>query len=162
MTEQMVRPVRGAPALQAAQTARSASRRTSDLGTYDLFLRACALHSTHHMQHTLALPEEANARDPRPRSGLCRALLPSCLRCLCPGSRGDPAEGNRVWTPGRRTRGRRSGILADAADDARRFRRRHRRDDAYGRSRARLEPKLRSAGSSAASSGFRPGRRIWQ
>jgi TolB-like protein len=52
------------PALQAAETARSASRRTNDLSAYDLYLRAYALYSTYHMRQALALLEEAIARDP--------------------------------------------------------------------------------------------------
>jgi len=55
------------PALQAAETARSANRPTSDLTAYDLYLRAYAMFSASHqrqMQPALALLEEAIARDP--------------------------------------------------------------------------------------------------
>ena len=52
------------PALQAAETARSASRRTSDLSAYDLYLRACAMSSTYQLRQALALLEEAITRDP--------------------------------------------------------------------------------------------------
>jgi TolB-like protein len=51
------------PALQAAETARSASRRTSDLGAYDLYLRAYAMYFARQMREALALLEEAIARD---------------------------------------------------------------------------------------------------
>jgi adenylate cyclase len=56
------------PALQAAETARSAGRPTSDLTAYDLYLRAYALYSAFHqrqMRQALALLEEAIARDPQ-------------------------------------------------------------------------------------------------
>ena len=55
------------PALQAAETARSASRPTSDLSAYDAYLRAHATYSTSHrrqLRQALALLEEAIARDP--------------------------------------------------------------------------------------------------
>src|SRR5713226_7169845 len=52
------------PELQAAETARSASRRTSDLGTYELYLRAYAMSFTYQQRPALALLEEAIARDP--------------------------------------------------------------------------------------------------
>ena len=55
------------PALRAAETARSASRRTSDLSAYDLYLRASAMYSTSHrqMREALALLEEAIRHDPQ-------------------------------------------------------------------------------------------------
>jgi adenylate cyclase len=56
------------PALQAAETARSASRPTIDLTAYDLYLRAYAMYSASHqrqMRQALTLLEEAIARDPR-------------------------------------------------------------------------------------------------
>jgi len=56
------------PALQAAETARSASRPTSDLTAYDLYLRAYAMYSASHqrqMRQALALLEEAIGRDPQ-------------------------------------------------------------------------------------------------
>src|ERR1700756_1646924 len=56
------------PALQAAEAARSANRRTSDLTAYDLYLRAYAMYSASHqrqMQQALSLLEEAIARDPQ-------------------------------------------------------------------------------------------------
>ena len=55
------------PALQAAETARSANRPTSDLTAYDLYLRACAMYWASHprqVRQALALLEEAIARDP--------------------------------------------------------------------------------------------------
>ena len=55
------------PALQAAETARSTARPTSDLTAYDLYLRAHALFwsSTRHIPEALRLTEQAIERDPR-------------------------------------------------------------------------------------------------
>src|SRR6202023_1036929 len=55
------------PALQAAETARSARRRTSDLSAYDLYLRAyaLALSSAARFAEALRLLELAIDRDPR-------------------------------------------------------------------------------------------------
>jgi adenylate cyclase len=50
------------PTLQAAETARSAHRPTSDLSAYDLYLRALAMSPT---PQALQLLEKAIARDPR-------------------------------------------------------------------------------------------------
>ena len=54
------------PALQAAETARSANRPTRDLTAYDLYLRACATFNASRSQipEALALLDEALARDP--------------------------------------------------------------------------------------------------
>jgi TolB-like protein len=55
------------PALQAAETARSARRPTSDLSAYDLYLRAFAMYysSPRQMREALALLKEAIRRDPQ-------------------------------------------------------------------------------------------------
>jgi adenylate cyclase len=55
------------PALQAAETARSSSRPTSDLTAYDLYLRAYAmlLSSARRIPEALRLTEQAIERDPR-------------------------------------------------------------------------------------------------
>jgi TolB-like protein/DNA-binding SARP family transcriptional activator len=55
------------PALQAAETARSAGRPTTDLAAYDLYLRgyAMALTSARQVPEALRLMEQAIARDPR-------------------------------------------------------------------------------------------------
>jgi TolB-like protein/class 3 adenylate cyclase len=55
------------PALQAAETARSASRPTADLTAYDLYLRAheMVLSSSVQIPDALCLLEQAIARDPR-------------------------------------------------------------------------------------------------
>jgi len=52
------------PAVQAAETVRSASRRTSDLSAYDLYLRAYAMYWAFQLRQALALLEEAITRDP--------------------------------------------------------------------------------------------------
>jgi adenylate cyclase len=55
------------PALQAAETMRSANRPTNDLSAYDAYLRAYAMFSVSHQRHirqALGLLEEAIARDP--------------------------------------------------------------------------------------------------
>jgi adenylate cyclase len=65
------------PTLQAAETARSERRPTSDLNAYDLYLRAFAMHYTsqRHMREGLALLEEAVRRDPQYASALGLAAL---------------------------------------------------------------------------------------
>src|SRR6202023_653225 len=69
------------PALQTAETALSASRRTSDLSAYDLYLRAYAMYSTHRMMsQALALLEEAIARDPH--YGPALGLAAQCCQHL--------------------------------------------------------------------------------
>jgi TolB-like protein len=68
------------PALRAAEAARSASRRTSDLTAYDLYLRAGAMCSTYRLRQALALLEEAIARDPR--YGPALGLAAQCCQHL--------------------------------------------------------------------------------
>ena len=55
------------PALQAAETRRSANRRTSDLTAYDLYLRSYAMFwsSGRQVREALHLTEQAIVRDPR-------------------------------------------------------------------------------------------------
>jgi TolB-like protein/class 3 adenylate cyclase/predicted ATPase len=71
------------PALQAAETARSASRRTGDLSAYDLYLRAGAMYSAYHLRQALALLEEAIARDPD--YGPALGLAAQCCQHLATG-----------------------------------------------------------------------------
>jgi adenylate cyclase len=63
------------PALQAAETMRSAGRPTTDLTAYDLYLRAAAMHRASYPE-ALRLLEEAIERDPRyaPALGLAAVL----------------------------------------------------------------------------------------
>ena len=65
LQEQVATSVAGViePALQAAETARSADCPTSDLSAYDAYLRARALRSKTQTRQALALLEEAIARD---------------------------------------------------------------------------------------------------
>src|SRR4030095_4386658 len=74
------------PALQAAETARSASRPTDDLTAYDLYLRAYAmiLSSTRQVAEALRLLEQAIARDPRYGPALAWAAL-CCFRLVWDG-----------------------------------------------------------------------------
>jgi adenylate cyclase len=60
------------PALQAAETARSADRPTDDLTAYDLYLRVYAMvwSSSRQIPEALRLLEQAIARDPRYRPAL--------------------------------------------------------------------------------------------
>jgi TolB-like protein/class 3 adenylate cyclase len=80
------------PALQAAETARSAGRPTNDLTAYDLYLRAYAmvLSSARQIPEALRLMEQAIARDPRYGPALAWAAL-SCHRLLLDGRSEDPA-----------------------------------------------------------------------
>jgi TolB-like protein/class 3 adenylate cyclase len=80
------------PALQAAETARSAGRRTDDLTAYDLYLRAYAmtLSSTREVPEALRVLEQAIARDPRYGPALAWAAL-CCFRLVGDGRSEDPA-----------------------------------------------------------------------
>jgi TolB-like protein/DNA-binding winged helix-turn-helix (wHTH) protein len=71
------------PALQAAETARSATRPTDDLTAYDLYLRAYAmfLSSARQIPEALRLLERAIARDPRYGPALAFAAV-CCFRLL--------------------------------------------------------------------------------
>jgi adenylate cyclase len=71
------------PALQAAETARSAARPTADLTAYDLYLRAYAMvmSSARQIPEALRLLEKAIARDPRYGPALAWAAR-CCFRLL--------------------------------------------------------------------------------
>jgi TolB-like protein/class 3 adenylate cyclase len=71
------------PALQAAETARSADRPTADLTAYDLYLRAHAMVwlSARQIPEALGLMEQAIARDPRYGPALAWAAF-CCFRIL--------------------------------------------------------------------------------
>ena len=83
------------PALQAAETARTASRATDDLTAYDLYLRADALYlsSAARVPEALRLLERAIARDPRYGPALARAAV-GCHRLIYDG-RSEDREGDR-------------------------------------------------------------------
>jgi adenylate cyclase len=84
------------PALQAAETARSANRPTSDLTAYDLYLRAyaMALSSAARFHEALRLMEQAIARDPR--YGPALALAASCCFRLLADERSEDREADRL------------------------------------------------------------------
>jgi adenylate cyclase len=83
------------PALQAAETARSAGRPTADLTAYDLYLRAYAmlLSSATRIREALCLLEQAIERDPKYGPALAWAAV-CCLR-LVMESRSEDPEGDR-------------------------------------------------------------------
>jgi adenylate cyclase len=80
------------PALQAAETARSAGRPTSDLTTYDLYLRAYAMFwsSPRQVPEALRLTEQAITRDPGYGPALAWAAV-CCLNLLLHDHSEDPA-----------------------------------------------------------------------
>src|SRR5205807_10087049 len=80
------------PALQAAETARSAARPTADLTAYDLYLRAYAMYhaSARQIPEMLRLLEQAIARDPRYGPALAWAAI-CCHRLVQDGRSEDPA-----------------------------------------------------------------------
>ncbi|MBV8578953.1 MAG: adenylate/guanylate cyclase domain-containing protein, partial [Acetobacteraceae bacterium] len=84
------------PALQSAETARSANRPTNDLTAYDLYLRAYATvwSSATQMLEALHLMEQAIARDPRYGPALAWSAF-CCFRLVADGRSNDP-EGDRL------------------------------------------------------------------
>ena len=80
------------PALQAAETTRSANRPTADLTAYDLYLRAYAmvLSSVRHAPEALCLLEQAIARDPCYGPALAWAAI-CCMRLVFDGRSEDQA-----------------------------------------------------------------------
>ncbi len=84
------------PALQAAETARSAERPTADLTAYDLSLRAHAmiLSSGTQIPAALRLLEQAIERDPRYGPALAWAAV-CCMRLRADGSSKDPEADRR-------------------------------------------------------------------
>jgi adenylate cyclase len=84
------------PALQAAETARSANRPTNDLTAYDLYLRAYAmfLSSARQIPEALCLVEQAITRDPRYGPALAWASV-CCVRLLVDG-RSEDREADRL------------------------------------------------------------------
>ena len=77
------------PALQAAETARSADRPTTDLTAYDLYLRACAMalsSSAQYLRRFVCLNWRSTAIRIRARTRLGRVLLSSAC-CLTVGAK---------------------------------------------------------------------------
>jgi adenylate cyclase len=108
------------PALQAAETARSASRRTNDLTAYDFYLRGCAkaLSSAVRFPDALLLMEQAIERDPHYGPALAWAAV-CCLRLVMDGWSKDPDADRRKGTDFARlaleVAGDDPGVLANAA-----------------------------------------------
>jgi adenylate cyclase len=84
------------PALQAAETVRSASRPTADLTAYDLYLRAYAMSmsSARQIPEALRLSEQAIARDPR--YGPALAWAAHCSYRLLLDGRSEDREAERL------------------------------------------------------------------
>ena len=108
------------PALQAAETARSANRPTTDLTAYDLYLRACEifLSSARQIPEALRLLQQAIERDPGFGPALARAAV--ChFRCSVDGWSDDHEADGRTGTDLARralkVAGDDPGILANAA-----------------------------------------------
>jgi TolB-like protein len=106
------------PELKAAETARSASRRTSDLGAYDLYLRAYAMSFNYQQRQALALLEEAIGRDPH--YGPTLGLAAQCCQHLVTNLNAPDRDAIRTKGIdfGRRAievGGDDPGVLADAA-----------------------------------------------
>ena len=108
------------PALQTAETARSAARPTSDLTAYDLYLRAyaMALSSDKEVPEALRLAEQAIARDPRYGPALTCAA--NCCQRLLFAGRSEDREADRrkgadLARRALEVAGDDPGILADAA-----------------------------------------------
>ena len=108
------------PALQAAETARSARRPTSDLTAYDRYLRAyaMALSSARQIPEALCLMEQAIARDPRYGTALAWAAF-CCYRLVGDGRSVDPEvdrlKGADFARRALEVAGDDPGILANAA-----------------------------------------------
>jgi TolB-like protein len=87
------------PALQAAETARSAHRPTSDLTAYDLYLRAyaMALSSAARFPEALGLVEQAIERDPDYGPALGYAAV-GYFRCVFDSRSDDPEADGRIAT----------------------------------------------------------------
>jgi TolB-like protein/class 3 adenylate cyclase len=108
------------PALQAAETARSADRPTNDLTAYDLYLRAYAMHfsSERQIPDAIRLLEQAIERDPRygPALGLAAVC---CLRRASEGGSEDPEIDNQKGAEfarrGLQVAGDDPGVLGNAA-----------------------------------------------
>jgi TolB-like protein len=108
------------PALQAAETARSASRPTRDLSAYDAYLRAYAMvfESATQIPRALDLLEEAIGRDPGYGLALAWAAV-CCMRLCLDGSSKDPEADRRKGIDYARRALRAAGddpaVLANAA-----------------------------------------------
>jgi len=93
------------PALQAAETARSAARPTNDLTAYDLYLRAYAMQLSS-APEALLLLDQAIGRDPHYGAALTLAASFHAQRCIAAGAkiRTPSLVGAPIW-PGARCKG---------------------------------------------------------
>jgi hypothetical protein len=125
------------PALQAAKTARSASRPTDDLTAYDFYLRSYAMlwASARHVPEALHLVEQAVERDPRYGRALAWAAF-CCLRLLLDDRSEDPRtdalKGADVVRRALEAGGDDPDVLANAAPGAGPLRRGYLRHDGVG------------------------------
>jgi adenylate cyclase len=105
------------PALQAAETARSAARRTSDLTVYDLYLRAyeMALSPARQVPGALRLLDQAIERDPRYGPALSWAAVCHFLCCQDGFSDGDSRKGVGLARRALQVAGEDPGVLVNAA-----------------------------------------------
>jgi len=108
------------PALQAAEIARSASRPTSDLTAYDLYLRAYPMFwVSAQVPEALQLLEQAIERDPRYGPALAWAAI-CCYRLLQDGRSVDPEtqrrKGHDFARRALEVAGDDPNVLANAAD----------------------------------------------
>jgi TolB-like protein/class 3 adenylate cyclase len=108
------------PALQAAETARSAARPTNDLTAYDLYLRAYAIlwSSARQIPEALRLAEQAIERDPGYGPALAWAAY--CYVALLHGNQSgnrevDRRKGINLARRALRVAGDDPGVLANAA-----------------------------------------------
>jgi adenylate cyclase len=108
------------PALQAAETARSAKRPTTDLTAYDVYLRAYAmlLASGKQIPEALVFLEQAISRDPSYGSALACAAV-CCMRLCADGSSNDSQADCRTGADyarrALRVAGDDPGVLANSA-----------------------------------------------
>ena len=108
------------PALQAAETARTAARSPEDLTTYDLYLRAYAMYlsSAKQIPEALRLMEQAIARDPGYGPALAWAAICCCRLLLDDRSEDRAADSLKGADYARRAlevAGDDPGIIANAA-----------------------------------------------
>ena len=108
------------PALQAAETQRSARRPTTDLTAYDAYLRADAIvtSSARQIPEALQLLEQAIARDPNYGTALAEAAI-CCMRLCVDGTstdrEADSRKGAGYARRALRAAGDDPGVLANAA-----------------------------------------------
>jgi adenylate cyclase len=106
------------PALQAAETTRSAGRATTDLTAYDLYLRAYAMFFSSQIAEALDIFEQAIERDPR--YGPALAWAATCYQRLVTegwskNRAADSRKGTDLARAALQVAGDDAGVLANAA-----------------------------------------------